>query len=128
MIATTLMLAGDDLLHYLVIRILEAIGQFLAGLRHRIVPGFDILPAISLRQCFFLGKRKIFLSQCFVVSKRRKGCREKFSIPVFSSHLIYIWHIVHVLPYLGNKVFVFVLRILLVQDAIFLVPNADTSE
>jgi hypothetical protein len=80
---------------------------------------FVVGPVESLFESFFFREREVLLSNGFVVAEGRDARREEFSpLPCF----------LHVLYDPRDEYFVLVPRILLVEDAVLFVTQADAGE
>jgi hypothetical protein len=80
---------------------------------------FVVGPVESLFESFFFREREVLLSNGFVVAEGRDARREEFSpLPCFP----------HVLYDPRDEYFVLVPRILLVEDAVLFVTQADAGE
>src|SRR3989344_4040182 len=71
---------------------------------------------------------EVFLGHGFVVGERGQFQREEFSVSVYSSFFINIWHIVHMLDYLRRQFFVFFFGVLFVEDAVRFSPKSNATE
>lgn len=86
------------------------------------------LPRKSALHCLVLRKRETLLRNTLVIAEWGKCCREKLTKAVRIPLLVDIWHLLHLLFDLGEKRFVFLLGILLVQNAILRFFEAAAAE
>ena len=63
-------LTGDNLIHDIFCDVCDMVRNVFVFYINFVISGLSIFPRISLFLRFFFGKRKIFLRDCFIVSKR----------------------------------------------------------
>jgi hypothetical protein len=123
LVLTTYRFLKDGIIHFL-----DMVRKGGRGLGYGISPGILVLPPISLLQGLFFGQREVLLGYRFVVRKGREFGREEFTVSVYPSSGIDVGHVVHVLDDTRNQGLILFLGVLLVQDAVLLVPETDAGE
>ena len=91
-----------------------------------------LLPAPSFFMDLFLLKRKIYLRNCFIIAEWREFAREKLppfaGLPRTDAPRRLVWSLLHVLNDLGYERFILLFRVLLIEDAVALLLQADAPE
>ncbi|MCK9540389.1 hypothetical protein [Dokdonella sp.] len=127
-VGTDGILALDDLLCDGVRDVPDVIGKGVGEERGNVVLRVGVSPGMPLGQGLLFREREVFLGDRLVVREGREFCGEEFTVSVFPALLIDVWHIHHMLLDSWEEGFILFFRVLLVQDAILLVAEADAAE
>src|SRR3989344_8938694 len=70
----------------------------------------------------------MFLRKSFIISKRRKFYRVKFSIYIGVSYVVNIGHSIHVLNNFWHQFFVFFFRILFIKNTVICIAKPHATK